>query len=452
MTPEPGPVGPGAAGPGGPGLGAVAVALLLGALIGLSGMGTAAVAVALPDIVRHFDVPADRGVWVISAYAITLAVGTALYGRAADNAGVRTPLAVGVVLLAVGALVAALSPTYPTLIGARLLQGAGAGAAPVLTLAALRVMYHGPVRSAALGHLAGMAVAVTAMGPVVGGLLTDLFGWRAAAIFPVAALLVLGALWRSLPSGGTGARLDFTGALLVAAAAAGLVLLVQSPSVGRVGLVGGPVLLALAVPAVLAWVRRHPAGFLPRAVLREPLVLRSALGGAALPAAWFGLLVAIPAVLAAAGWSPLGIGFALLPGALLGVLVSRYVGRILDGIGARRSITLAAATCVVAMAVAAVGATGIPPLLMVAMALVYAAFTIGQPAMAAAVAEAVPEGMDGVALGLATLVFFVGGSLGAAVAGLGAVLGHPTSLLLLALLPVAATVVVSRAAPPPRTA
>jgi MFS family permease len=431
------------------GLGPVPVALLLGALIGLSGMGTTAVAVALPDMVQHFHVPTDRGVWVISAYAISLAVGTALYGRAADNAGVRTPITVGAVLLAVGALLAALSPSYGTLIGARRVQGAGAGAAPVLTLATLRVMYDGPVRSTALGHLAGTAVAVTALGPVAGGLLTDTFGWEAAMLFPALSLLVVSALWRTLPSGGTGARLDYPGALLVAGTAAGLVLVVQSPSIGRHALLGGAVLLALGVPAVLVRVRRRPEGFLPRAVLREPVVLRSALGAAALPASFFGLLVAIPAVLSAAGWSPLGIGFALLPGALVGIFVSRYVGRVLERIGARRSIAVAAATCVVSVLLAALGASGAPVLMMVAMAGVYSGFTIGQPAMAAAVAEAVPPGMDGVALGLATLVFFVGGGLGAAVAGLGAVVGHPWSLVLLALLPVAATVVVSRR-PPPR--
>jgi MFS family permease len=433
--------------PGPAGLGPLPVALLLGSLIGLSAMGSAAVAVALPDIVEHFSIPADRGVWVISAYAITLAVGTALYGRASDNAGVRTPLAVGVGLLSLGALAAALAPAYGALVGARLLQGAGAGAAPVLTLAALRVMYDGPVRSAAIGHLAGMAVAVAALGPVVGGLLTDLVGWRAAVVVPAAALLVLAALWRSLPVGGTGASLDYTGALLVAGTAAGLVLLVQSPSIGVAAVAAGVALLALGVPAVLAWVRRHPDGFLPRAVLSEPVVLRSALGGAALPASWFGLLVAIPTVLAAAGWSPLAIGLALLPGALLGVVVSRFVGVTIDRIGPRRSIALAAATCVVAVLLGAVGATGVPVLLMVAMALVYAGFTLGQPAMAAAVAEAVPPGMDGVALGLATLVFFVGGGLGAAVAGLGSLVGHEWSLVLLALLPLAATVVVSRTPP-----
>jgi hypothetical protein len=290
-----------------------------------------------------------------------------------------------------------------------------------------------------------MAVLVAAGGPVVGGVLTQTVGWRAAVAVPALSLLVLVALWRSLPVGGTGARLDYAGAVVVGGTAAGLVLLVQSPSIGAGGAVVGVALLAVGIPAVLAWVRRRPDGFLPRAVLAEPVVLRSALGGAALPASWFGLLVAIPIVLAARGWSPLGIGFALLPGAVFGAVVSRYVGSTIDRLGARRSITLAAGTCVVAVLIAALGATGVPALLILAMAMVYAGFTLGQPAMAAAVTEAVPPGTEGVALGLATLVFFVGGGLGAAVAGLGSVVGHPWSLVLLALLPTAATVIVGRA-------
>jgi MFS family permease len=434
--------------PGGAGLAPLPVALLLGSVVGLSGMGTAAVAVALPAIVDHFHVPADRGVWVISAYAITLAVGTALYGRASDNAGVRTPLAVGVGLLSLGALLASLAPSYGALIAARLLQGAGGGAAPVLALAALRVKYDGGTRSAALGHLAGTAVGVMAVGPVLGGLLTDLLGWRAAVAFPVLALGVIALLWRSLPSGGSGARLDYIGAVLVAGTAAGLVLLVQSPSIGAMAVVVGLLLVAGGVPAAMTWVRHRPEGLLPRTVLSEPAVLRSALGGAALPASWFGLLVAIPTVLAADGWSPLGIGFALLPGALLGVVASRWVGGTIDRFGARRSITLAAGTCAVAVLVAAVGAAGPPVLLMVAMGLVYTGFSLGQPAMAAAVSEAVPHAVQGVALGIATLVFFIGGGLGAAVAGLGATLGHPWSLVLLAMLPLLATVVVSRPTTP----
>jgi hypothetical protein len=262
--------------------------------------------------------------------------------------------------------------------------------------------------------------------------------------FPATALVVLAVLWRSLPAGGSGARLDYAGAGIVAATAAGLVLLVQSPSIGVGGAVTGLALLAAGVPAVLAWVRLRPAGFLPRAVAREPEVLRCALGGAAMPASWFGMLIAIPTVLTARGWSPFEVGLALLPGALVGVVVSRFVGSTIDRIGPKRSVAASASTCVGAVLVAALGATGIPVLLMVAMALVYSGFTLGQPSMTAAVAEAVPRPDEGVAIGLATLVFFVGGGLGAAVAGLGAVVGVPWSLVLLALLPLTAAVVVSR--------
>jgi len=429
-----------------PGLRPTPVALLLGALMGLSAMSTAAVAVALPDIADHFDIPPDRSVWVISAYAIALAVGAALYGRAGDKAGIRTPLTIGVCLMSAGSILAALAPTYETLIAARLLQGSGAGAAPVLALAALRVKYHGSIRSTALGYLAGMAVAVTSSGPLLGGLLTAMFSWRAAVFSPSIGFLVLLTLWHSLPVGGSGARLDYTGAVLVACAAAGLVLLVQSPSIGYVGALFGLGLLVLAVPALVAWVRRRPDGFLPRAVIVESAVIRSALGAAAMPASWFGLLIAIPAVLAGEGWSPIAIGFALLPGALGGVIGSRSVGATLDRLGPTRSIVLSGATCVVAVLTAALGATGLPVLLMVAMAMVYGAFTLGQPAMSAAVAAAVPAHMNGVALGIATLIFFLGGGLGAAVAGLSSSVGQPWSLALLATLPLFGTLAVHRRA------
>ncbi len=117
---------------------------------------------------------------------------------------------------------------------------------------------------------------------------------------PALGLLVVPALWRAVPTEGTGARLDLLGAVLVAATASGLVLLVQSPSSGVAVAVAGALLLALGVPAATARVRRRPEGFLPAAVVREPVVVRSALAASCVPAAWFALLIAVPAVLAVA--------------------------------------------------------------------------------------------------------------------------------------------------------
>ncbi|MBB3674569.1 MFS transporter [Modestobacter versicolor] len=413
------------------------IAGLVGLLFGLAGMGSAAVAVTLPAIAADLDLTTGGVSWVISLYALMLAVATAVYGRVADLAGIRLPLVVGVGLMAAGAVLGGLAPSYPVLLGARLLQGMGAAAVPVLGMAIVSARYEGTVRTTALGQVAGTAAAVSALGPLTGGLVADWAGWRAVVVLPALGLLLVPVLWRSVPTAGTGARLDLLGAVLVAGTAAGLVLLVQSPASGAVIAAVGAALLGLGIPAVAAQVRRRPEGFLPTAVLREPVVVRSALAASAVPAAWFALLIAVPAVLAGEGWTPLHIGLALLPSALTGFLAPRLAGPLLARLRPARSLAVSGVTATVALLVAALGAaTGSAPGLVAAVVLVTFAFGLGQPALMAAVGGAVPVEVRGVALGIATLVFLVGGGVGSAVVGgAGEVLGLDRSLLLLAVLP-----------------
>ena len=414
------------------------VAALVGLLFGLAGMGSAAVAVTLPAIAADLGLSTGGASWIISLYALMLAVATALYGRIADLAGIRLPLVIGVGLMTASAVLGAFAPTYELLLAARLLQGAGAAAVPVLGMAIVSARYEGGVRVTALGKVAGTAAAVGALGPLAGGLLSDALSWRVVVALPALGLLVVPALWRAVPTHGTGARLDVLGAILVAGTASGLVLLVQSPASGAVVATVGAVLLGLGVPAAAAHVRRRPEGFLPHAVVREPVVVRSALAASAVPAAWFALLIAVPAVLAARGWSPLSIGLALVPSAVTGFLAPRLAGPLLVRLGAARSLLVSGGTAAVALVVAAGGAAlGSAPVLVSAVILVTFAFGLGQPALMAAVGDAVPEEVRGVALGIATLVFLVGGGVGSAVVGgFGELFGLDRSLLVLALLPV----------------
>jgi MFS family permease len=414
------------------------VAVLVGLLFGLAGMGSAGVAIALPALARDLGLSTGGSAWVISLYALMLAVATAVYGRIADLAGIRLPLTAGVGLMTVGALLGSLAPTYEVLLSARLMQGAGAAAVPVLGMAIVSARYDGAVRSAALGRVAGVAAAVSCLGPLAGGVVTDLLGWRAAVAMPVLGLLVVPALWRAVPTEGSGARLDVVGAVLVALTAAGLVLLVQSPASGVAVATVGALLLALGVPAVTASVRRRPEGFLPVEVVTNGTVLRSALAAAAVPAAWFALLIAVPAVLVAGGWSPLEVGLALVPSAVTGLLAPRVAGPLLTRLGSRRALVLSGSLAAVALVVASAGAAaGSAPVLVAGVIAVTGAFGLGQPALMEAVGAAVEPSVRGVALGLATLVFLVGGGVGSAVVGgLGEVVGIPRSLLLLALLPV----------------
>ncbi len=421
------------------------VSTVLGLLFGLSASGSASAAIVLSDVAAEFDVSVGQAAWVISLYALLLAVTTAVHGRISDLVGVRTPLLVGVAMMAGGAVAAALAPTYPLLLLARLLQGAGAAAVPVLGVAALSARYDGAVRDLALGRLAGWSAVVASLGPLMGGAIEAAFGWRAVLALPALGLLVLPLLWHALGATGSGADLDVPGAVLVGLTAAGLVLLVQSPSTGVVVALVGAVLLVLGAPVTARRVRRRPEGFLPLVVVSDPAVVRSATAAAAVPAAWFGLLIAVPAVLVADGWEPWQVGMLLVPSALVALVVPRVTGPLLSRIGPSRSLAISAGSASFALAVSAIGVgTSQVAVIAAAVVVVTFAFLLGQPALSAAVGQAVPAEVRGVALGVATLVFLTGGSVGSAVVGgLGDTVGMGTALVVLAALPLLALLVLA---------
>lgn len=415
------------------------ISVLLGLLFGLAGMGSASAAIALPALGEHFGIGVGDATWTISLYALMLAVTTAVYGRVSDLVGVRGPLLVGIGLMTTGAIVAAAAPSYGVLLAARLFQGAGAAAVPTLGVAIVSARYDGAVRGLALGRLAGVAAAVSCLGPLLGGVVEAAFGWRAVMAIPVLGVAVIPFLWRALVGDGTGARLDILGAVLVALTASGLVLLVQSPSTGLVVALVGVLLMVLGVPLVAWRVRRRPHdGFLPLAVIRNPTVVRSALAASAVPAAWFGQLIAVPAVLVHDGWEPWQVGLLLVPSAMVAVAVPRVAGPLLERVGPAASLAVAGVTASIALLVAGLGAAlDVAAILAVAVLLVTVAFGLGQPSLGAAVGSAVHVDVRGVALGIATLVFMTGGSVGSAVVGgAGDVIGVPLALALLAALPV----------------
>jgi MFS family permease len=107
-----------------------------------------------------------------------------------------------------------------------------------------------------------------------------------------------------------------------------------------------------------------------------------------------------------------------VPAAVAGFVSPPIARTLLARTGPRRAMTVACPTAIVALLVGAVGAaTRSPVLLALAVALLTCAFGIGQPAMISSVGAAVPAGQRGVALGVATLVFLTGASVGAALVG-----------------------------------
>ena len=187
------------------------------------------------------------------------------------------------------------------------------------------------------------------------------------------------------------------------------------------------------MPGVASQVRRRPHGFLPRSVIGNPAVVRSALAAAAIPAAWFAQLVAVPAVLVADGWEPYQVGLLLVPSAGVALLVPRVTSGLCPASGPPRRWVSPDCGDVCPAAGRPRRGRGLAGAPECRVSLVTVSFGIGQPALSAAVGEAVDLDVRGVALGIATLVFMTGGSVGSAVVGgLGDVIGIASSLALLA--------------------
>jgi MFS family permease len=422
------------------------VAVLLGLLFGFAGMGSSSAAVAVPLVADDLGVSTGLATWTISLYVLFLAITTAVYGRVSDLVGTRLPLLIGVALMTTGALVAALAPSFEVLLAARLVQGAGAAAIPTMGITLINHRYAGQVRGLALGRLAAMAAALSCLGPLLGGLVEHVWGWRAVMALPLLGLVLVPFVLPSLTRHRTGARLDVVGALLVAVTSGGVVLLLQAPATGLAVALVGAGLLLLGAPATVRWLRRRPDGFLPVAVVRNGAVVRSALAAASVPASWFALLVGVPALLLDEGREPWQVGLLLAPSAAVALVVPRLTSSLVGRVGPTVSLVGSALAATVALGVAALGAALVSTVVLgVAVVLVTVAFGVGQPSMGAAVADAVPAEVRGVALGVGTLVFLVGGSLGSAVVGgLGPVMGIAGSLAVLAAFPVAAALLLGR--------
>jgi EmrB/QacA subfamily drug resistance transporter len=194
--------------------------------------------VALPSIrhALHFSVQGLQ--WVPSAYLLTYGGFMLLGGRAADLLGRRRVLVAGTALLGLSSLIGGLAGSSGVLVGARLAQGIGAAMMLPAALSILTTSFKdGKERHTALGVWGAVGGLASAAGVLFGGLLTEGPGWRwVMFVNPIAAVLVLGGIYRLIPGERRRAQLrnfDLLGALLSTGGVLLLVFaLVKAPTVG----------------------------------------------------------------------------------------------------------------------------------------------------------------------------------------------------------------------------
>lgn len=293
--------------------------------------------VALPEIERDLDASFSDLQWVVDAYALTLAALLLTGGSVADLIGRRRVFVAGLVIFTVASVLCGLAGTPLVLNLSRGLQGIGGAFMFATALALLAQAFPPQERGTALGLWGATTGGAVAIGPLVGGVLTEGIGWE--AIFFVNVPIGIAAIVLTLlrvqesrdPAGG---RIDWAGLVSFSGALFLLVFaLIRGNEEGWsstliVGmLIGAAVLLA----AFLAIERAQERPMLDLTLFRKPAFVGASIAAFTLSAAMFSMFLYLTLyVQNGLGYSPLESGLRFLPVTLLSFLVAPIAGRLSD--------------------------------------------------------------------------------------------------------------------------
>ncbi|HIH2752067.1 MFS transporter [Burkholderia aenigmatica] len=407
---------------------------------------------AIPAIQSAFHAEIDQVQWVITAFVMALSSCTIAVGQLADRHGRRRAMYISMALFGVTSLGAGLASDLTALVAWRAMQGMACAGLYTASAALVAEMFPEQERGKALGLLFSVNGLGLAIGPVLGGVLVDALGWRSIFLVNVPLIVISFALCVGRLQAGLAMpvrrRFDWLGiVLLLAVLPSWLTALIHGADWGWASPATlGLLALGSALAGVLAWVeRRAPVPLLRLALFAQPRFAVAACATAALAFFYCAAFFLMPLYLGELrGQDSAATGWLLLPTTAVMALIAPWAGRGCDrfGTGPVMMAGFAALLLSALMQSAFTATTGWPWVLAA-----FACMGIGWgcvlgPSMTAAL-SALPENLAGTALGMATTVHNVGGSVGLAAAtvlyrlaaehGGGFVAGYRGVMLLLAL-------------------
>jgi DHA2 family methylenomycin A resistance protein-like MFS transporter len=321
-------------------------------------MTTSVVSVALPTIGRELNASSTSLEWIVDAYVIVFASLLVAGGVLSDRRGRKGMFMAGVTLFGLGSLVAGVAPSVGWLLCGRVIQGLGPSIVTPTSLAIISATFDDPrERAGAIGVWSSGSGLALAVGPAVGGLLTDAIGWRWVFLLNVPlALLVIALAVRFIPvipRARALRRFDWIGAVLTTAGVGVLTFgLIEGPARGwGSGLILAAFVVALsALVAFVFWERRHEAPLIDVSLFsRAPFTVAN-LAGLTVFFAFIGGIVYLSAYFQQVqGRSPLGAGLAVLPIGLGFFVGAPLSGRLVGRFGPRFPMVFGLALCGAAM-------------------------------------------------------------------------------------------------------
>jgi EmrB/QacA subfamily drug resistance transporter len=382
--------------------------------------------VALPSIQRSFDAPLSALEWTVNAYTLSLAVLLVTGGRLGDIFGRRRMFLAGVILFGAASATIGFAPGEGWLVAFRAVQGVGAALMMPGTLSIITQTFPPEERGKAIGTWAGVSAIALALGPLVGGWLTEDVSWRAIFFLnvPVAIVAVAVTLFATHESRDETAsrRVDAPGIATLTVGLTALVLALVEANAWGWGSARILSLFGLSALGLVGFVlveRRSPVPvvdfrfFASRSFVGANLV---AFGVTfAMFAMFFFIALYLQNIL---GYSPLETGWRFLPTTLIIIAAGPISGRLSDRIGPRPLIVAG----LIAVAAALGWLSRIQPdtsygYLLPGFMVMGVGIGLTMSPMSTAAMNAVDKTKAGVASGTLSMVRMVGGTFGVAALG-----------------------------------
>ena len=303
--------------------------------------------VALPAIQEDLGADLSQLQWIVAGYALTFAALMLIGGKLADAFGRRLIFVVGIVIFTLASLWCGLSDTGEMLIVARVVQGAGAALMNPATLSIISATFPPKQRGAAIGIWAGVSALALAIGPLVGGLLTEHLSWHWIFFInvPVGVVAIAASLMLITESKDeTHVSLDLPG---LGTSALGLFALtyglIEANTYGWTSarIVGSFVVAVVALASFVMIERRSRFPMLDLSLFRSGTYTGANLTMLLVALAMFGVFFFVSLYMQnILGYSAVQAGAAFLPMTLLIILVAPIAGKTSDRFGSRWLMTI----------------------------------------------------------------------------------------------------------------
>ena len=366
----------------------------------------------IPQITNTFDLNSSEASWITSGFILFTGISAITFGKLADIYPTRRLMMIGIGILITGSLIGIFSQSFWMVVVARMIQGAGAGAFPSVAMVMAAKFYPAHKRGLIIGIIMSSVTFGAGFGPLVGGYLTHLLGWRLLFGLSLFSVIGLPLLWRFTPKEtSSSGHIDMIGGFLCILTALFLLLSVQIHLSFFV--------LSVIFGLIMIWQsKRSDDPFFRIEVFRNIPYSMSALMVFMLNLCHIAAYFVLPLMLIHVnGLNEAWAGLIIFPGAILSALAGGPIGNLTDKFGP--SIMVRWATLIMAavflLISTVVGHSYI--WVMFAIFFEYVSYSINQVAISSFASKSLNAEEVGAGMGMLNLLLYMGMAIGTAIFG-----------------------------------